>query len=89
MSGSGIAKPSREQSLTRSQEQTKVVGEWLQRFAILEGRNRVIDEEMIAIFTDGLSDLEPREIQRGFKEYLRTGTRFPWPSEVREAGDLE
>lgn len=87
-SGDGIAKPSREQSLTRKQEQVKTVGEWLEKLAILEGRNRVVDEPLITIFADALSDLEPNEIHRGFREYVRTGTRFAWPSEIREMSEL-
>lgn len=65
-----------------------MVGEYLYKFAIIEGRNRLIDEEAIAIFVEGLSDLSANRIKQGMAEYLREGKGFPWPSEIRELGEL-
>jgi hypothetical protein len=87
-SGKEIEKQSQPQSLTPSQQRTALVGEYLYKFAVIEGRNRVIDEEAISIFVEGLAGLEPKEIERGMKNYLMEGDRFPWPKEIRELSGL-
>ena len=80
-------KQSQPQSLTPKQERTALIGEYLYKYAILD-RNRVVDEELIAIFVEGLSDLDDKELERGLKNYLKDGARFPWPKEIIELSDL-
>lgn len=86
-SGSAIEKQSQPQSLTPSQQRTALIGEYLYKYAVLD-RNRVVDEEIIAIFVEGLSGLDEKELERGLKNYLREGSRFPWPKEIIELSDL-
>lgn len=77
-----------EQSLTLRQEQTNLIGDYLCKLAIIEGRNRVVDEELTALFVDALDDIPLKRLERGFKEYLKEGDRFPWPSQVRDLSEL-
>jgi hypothetical protein len=86
-SGKEIVKQSNEQSLTPEQERTALVGTYLYKFAAID-RNRAVDEELIAIFVEGLEGLDLKALNRGFKAYLMEGTRFPWPSEIRELSEL-
>jgi len=47
-----------------------------------------VDPELIGIFAGALSDLDDKELERGLKNYLQQGDRFPWPSQIRELSDL-
>lgn len=80
-------KQSQPQSLTPNQERTALIGVYLYKYAALD-KNRVVDEELISIFIEGLSDLDEKELERGLKNYLKEGTRFPWPREIIELSDL-
>ena len=80
-------KQSQPQSLTPNQQRTALIGEYLYKYAAID-RNRVVDEELIAIFVEGLDGLDEKELERGLKNYLKEGKRFPWPSEIIELSDL-
>ena len=86
-SGTEIVKQSQPQSLTPSQQRTALIGTYLYKYAVLD-RNRVVDEETIGIFVEGLSDLDEKELERGLKNYLKDGDRFPWPKNIIELSDL-
>jgi len=86
-SGTEIVKQSQPQSLTPSQQRTALIGTYLYKYAVID-RNRVVDEELIAIFVEGLSDLDDKALERGLRKYLREGNRFPWPSEIIDLSDL-
>ena len=80
-------KQSKEPSLTLRQEQTALIGMYLYKYAALD-KNRVVDDELIAIFVEALDDLTTKELERGLKRYLKEGDRFPWPSNIIEASEL-
>jgi hypothetical protein len=86
-SKTAIVKQSQPQSLTLNQQRTALIGEYLYKYAAID-RNRVVDEELITIFVEGLSGLDEKELERGLKNYLKEGKRFPWPSEIIELSDL-
>lgn len=86
-SGTEIVKQSQPQSLTPSQQRTALIGEYLYKYAAID-RNRVVDEELIGIFVEGLDGLDEKELERGLKNYLKEGKRFPWPAEIIELSDL-
>lgn len=86
-SGTEIVKQSQPQSLTPSQERTALIGVYLYKYAALD-KNRVVDEELIAIFVEGLSGLDDKELERGLKNYLKEGDRFPWPKNIIDLSDL-
>jgi hypothetical protein len=86
-SETAIVRQSQPQSLTPKQARTALIGEYLYKYAVLD-RNRVVDEELIAIFVEGLSGLDEKELERGLKNYLREGSRFPWPKEIIDLSDL-
>lgn len=79
-------KQSNPQSLTPEQHKTAIVGEYLYKYAAIA--NRIVDAELISIFVEGLEGLSVREIERGMDAYLKEGNRFPWPSDIRELGEL-
>lgn len=62
------------------------MADWLEKFASIAGR--VITPQMIAAYTEALSDIDDRRLTAGFEECLRTATHFPWPSEIRDASEL-
>lgn len=80
-------KQSKEPSLTLRQEQTALIGMYLYKYAALD-KNRVVDDELIAIFIEALDGLTTKELERGLKRYLKEGDRFPWPSNIIEASEL-
>lgn len=55
---------------------------YLEKFAVLDGR--VLTPQLYALYIEALEDLELRKIEQGLAEYLRSGTRFPWPGALRE-----
>ena len=65
-----------------------LVGEYLYKFAAIANRDLGADGELINIFAEGLSDLDDKELERGLKNYLQQGNRFPWPNDIRELSDL-
>ena len=81
-------KQSPTQSLTPNQERTVLIGEYLYKFAMIANREMPKDGELQKIFVEALDDLSLKEIERGLKAYLKEGTRFPWPAEVRELSEL-
>jgi hypothetical protein len=50
--------------------------------------NRPIDEELIAIYADALSDLPVRRLRAGLEKWMKEGDRWPWPSDLAEAAGL-
>jgi len=43
---------------------------------------------MILIYVEALKDLPLSRLRAGLKEWLEEGDHFPWPSEIKEAGEL-
>lgn len=62
------------------------MADWLEKFASIAGR--AITPQMIAAYTEALSDIDDRRLVAGFEECLRTATHFPWPAEIRDASEL-
>lgn len=81
-------KQSQEQSLTLEQQRVSLIGEYLYKFAAIANRDLGKSGEVVTIFAEALSDLTPKELERGLKEYLNEGKGFPWPSEIRELSEL-
>ena len=87
-SETAIEKLSPAQSLTPNQKRTALVGEYLYKYATIANRDLGKGPEMVQFFMEGLSDLDDKELERGLKNYLQQGTRFPWPADIRELSDL-
>lgn len=79
-------KQSSELSLTPEQERTALVGEYLYKYSIITGRE--IIPELVAVFSESLSDLSDARLRAGLEEYLRAGKGFPWPSDIRDMSEL-
>lgn len=84
--GNAIVKQSQTLSLAPDKERVALVGEYLYKYAVI--CNRQVDEEMILIYCEALKDLPLTRLKAGLKEWLESGDKFPWPSEIREAGEL-
>ena len=84
VSGTEIVKKLQKQSLTLRQEQTNLIGDYLCKLAIIEGRNRVVDEVLVAIYMEALSGIETRKLEKGLRTYLQEGTNWPWPGTLRQ-----
>ena len=65
-----------------------MIGEYLYKFATIANREMPQDGELTKIFSEALSDLDEKALKRGFEAFLREGTKFPWPAEIRELGEL-
>ena len=59
----------------------EVITGYLETFGAIAGR--VLTEQVMQAYVDGLADLELRRIEKGLKKYLQHGERFPWPGELR------
>ena len=84
--GNAIEKRSQTLSLAPDKERVALVGEYLYKYAVI--CNRQVDEEMILIYCEALKDLPLTRLNAGLKEWLEEGDKWPWPSEIRTAGEL-
>ena len=84
-SSSGIVKRQQTHSLTPSE---RLLEDYLHKFAMIASREMPQDGELHRIFAAALDDMDAKSLERGLKAYLREGTRFPWPAEIRELGEL-
>jgi hypothetical protein len=64
-----------------------LVGDYLCKYALICGRD-LGDGEVIKVFAEALEDIEPRRLKAALEEYLKTGEKFPWPSDIRALSEL-
>ena len=77
----------RENSISlASKPEEAIIAIYLEKYATIA--DRAITPQLIAIFAEALSDMPMSRIEQGLKRYLREGERFPWPSQIREMGEL-
>ena len=62
------------------------IADYLEKYATIA--DRAITPQLIATFAEALADMPLSRIEQGLKRYLREGERFPWPSQIREMGEL-
>lgn len=67
-------------------ERKQCIAFHLERFAIIA--NRAVTPALLEAFEAGLSGMRITALRRGFEGWLRDGDRFPWPSDIRGAGEL-
>ena len=83
-----IVRQERPSSLvkTESQEKAEVISEYLEKYALIA--NRALTPALLALYLEALSDLPLNRLKAGLKEWLETGDKWPWPSEIRTASEL-
>ena len=73
--------------LTEEERKLDVITGYLETFGAIAGR--VVTEQVMQAYVDGLADIELRRLEKGLKKYLQHGERFPWPGELRQYCDEE
>lgn len=67
---------------TEYDEKLDVIVGYVEKYAAIAGR--AITPQLLAIYIEALDDLELRQIRKGLAEYLKCGTKFPWPGDLRD-----
>jgi hypothetical protein len=77
----------RENSISlASKPEEAIIADYLEKYASIA--DRAISPQLISIFAEALSDMPLNRIKQGLERYLKEGERFPWPSHIRELGEL-
>ena len=63
-----------------------LISDYLEKYATIAGR--AVTPQLIDIFVEALSDMPLNRIRQGLERYLKEGDRFPWPSSIRDLGEL-
>ena len=71
---------------TDEEQKSEVISEYLEKYALIA--NRTMTPELYGIYVEALRDLPLSRIKAGLKEWLESGDKFPWPANIREAGEL-
>lgn len=69
-------------ALTEHDVKTDVIATYVEKYAAIAGR--AITPQLLTVYVEALDDLELRVIRKGLAEYLRCGTKFPWPGDLRD-----
>lgn len=64
----------------------EIIGNYISKYSLIA--NRAPTQSLYMLFEEVLSDMSPERLERGMKNWLRNGDRFPWPSDIREAAEL-
>ena len=77
----------RESSISlASKPEEAIIADYLEKYATIA--DRAITPQLISIFAEALADMPLNRIKQGLERYLKEGERFPWPSQIRELGEL-
>ena len=77
----------RESSISlASKPEEAIIAVYLEKYATIA--DRAITPQLISIFAEALADMPLNRIKQGLERYLKEGERFPWPSQIRELGEL-
>lgn len=69
-----------------SKPEEALIADYLEKYATIA--DRAISPQLIATFAEALSDMPLNRLKQGLERYLKEGDRFPWPSQIREMGEL-
>lgn len=71
-----------KQPLAVVDERRQVIEDYVEKFSLIAGR--ALTPAVYDIYVEALDGIELRRLKKGLKQYLKKGTRWPWPGDLLE-----
>jgi hypothetical protein len=79
-------------ALSDRQQKAAVITGYMERFAAIDGRKE-LSPEIYDLYVETICGYRPpfslRQIEKGLKDYLETGKKFPWPADLLDCMEEE
>jgi hypothetical protein len=68
--------------LSEQERKAELVKDYVEKYAAIAGR--AITPMVFDLYVEALADIDERRLAKGLKRYLREGTAWAWPGQLRE-----